>query len=379
MKKINYLAEIFFFACLIGVLYLWYVIYKPFLGVVLIAAALTSVFYPIYLYVLKKYRRMTPSAAAGLMVFLVFFMVIIPVLLFLFYLSTQIEDVYMWLTGVFSEATLTNALTSFNTFSERLFNFTIDKAGVFDYLSNLSSSFNNWLVSISSSIVNNTVQTVSSFFFLLIAMFFMFRDGKKILLRIMVLTPLYDRYDMEIYKKFQDVSSSALMATFVTAIAQGFVAAIAYAIVGLPFLFLGLATGITAVIPLVGTLLIWGPLVVYFLIIGAWWKAIFLGIWGIVVIGLVDNILRPWLMKGKTQIHPMILFFGILGGIVTFGFWGIIYGPLIIAVGLTLLHIYSLEYSSVLKANKYNFYKEQGKGLNVYKMSTSKKIIKKKQ
>lgn len=357
MKKINYLAEFFFFACLIGVLYLWYVVYKPFLGVVLIAAALTTLFYPLYLKLLRKYRKMSSTVASGLMVMFVFFLVLIPFGIFVFYLSTQVSGVYNWLSTIINQETLNNFLVNINELTEKLFHFTFDKSVVLENLSETISSFNKSLLSISTLILNNLVQTTSNFFFLLITMFFMFKDGKTLLVRIMTLTPLYDRYDMEIYRKFQDVSSSALMATFVTAIVQGIVGGIGYAIIGLPFLFLGLATGVASVIPLIGTFLAWGPIVLYLLVIGSWWQAIFLGIWGVVVIGLTDNFLRPWLMKGKTKIHPMILFFGILGGIFTFGFWGIIYGPLIIAIGLTLLHIYSLEYASVLKANKFNFYK----------------------
>jgi predicted PurR-regulated permease PerM len=137
---------------------------------------------------------------------------------------------------------------------------------------------------------------------------------------------------------------------------------------------LALATAIASVIPFVGTLLVWAPLVLYYIIIGVWWKAIFMLLWGMIVIGLVDNVMRPWLMKGRTNIHPMILFFGILGGIMTFNFWGIIYGPLIISIGLTLLHIYSLEYSSMIDENKFIWSKKTGKGIDI---SGKKKVVKK--
>lgn len=353
MKKISYLGEIFFFICLLGILYLWYVIYKPFLGIFLIAAAITSIFYPAYIGIMQKSKRIGPSLAALLMVLAISFIVIIPLILFLLYLSTQVSEFYNWLINIFDSGFLTVWVDKFNLFISRFFEFNLNKETVLSYFSNIGSDLNQWLLSVTSTIINNAFQLVTNFLFLIVCLFFMFRDGKKILVKIMQLTPLHDRYDLEIYKKFQEVSYAALLATFLTAIAQAVVAAVAYAIVGLPVLFLGLATAVASIIPLFGTVLIWGPIALYFMFIGAWGKAIFLVLWGAIVIGLVDNVLRPWVMKGHTHIHPFILFFGILGGVVAFGFWGIIYGPLIIAIGLTFLHIYSLEYSGFIFSNRF--------------------------
>lgn len=353
MKKISYLGEIFFFICLLGILYFWYVIYKPFLGIFLIAAAITSIFYPAYIGIMQKSKRIGPSLAALLMVLAISFIVIIPLILFLLYLSTQVSGFYNWLINIFDSGFLTVWVDKFNLFISRFFEFNLNKETVLSYFSNIGSDLNQWLLSVTSTIINNAFQLVTNFLFLIVCLFFMFRDGKKILVKIMQLTPLHDRYDLEIYKKFQEVSYAALLATFLTAIAQAVVAAVAYAIVGLPVLFLGLATAVASIIPLFGTVLIWGPIALYFMFIGAWGKAIFLVLWGAIVIGLVDNVLRPWVMKGHTHIHPFILFFGILGGVVAFGFWGIIYGPLIIAIGLTFLHIYSLEYSGFIFSNRF--------------------------
>jgi predicted PurR-regulated permease PerM len=329
------------------------VIYKPFLGIFLISAAVTTIFYPAYLGILKKSKHIGPSLASVLMVLSVSFIVVIPLVLFLLFLSTQVGGFYSWLMKIFDSGFLTVWVDNFNVFISRFFDFSLNKETVLNYFTNIGSGLNQWLLSATSSIINNAVQLVTNFLFLAVCLFFMFRDGKKILVKIMQWTPLNDRYDLEIYKKFQEVSYAAFLATFITAIAQAVVASIAYAIVGLPILFLGLATAIASIIPLFGTVLVWGPIALYFIFIGAWGKAIFLLLWGSVVIGLVDNVLRPWIMKGHTNIHPFIMFFGILGGIVTFGFWGIIYGPLIIAIGLTFLHIYSLEYSQFIFSNRF--------------------------
>ncbi len=223
MKKISYLGEIFFFLCLLGILYLWYVIYKPFLGVFLIAAAITSIFYPAYLGIMQKSKRIGPSLASLLMVFAISFIVIIPLILFLLYLSTQVGGFYDWLMKIFDSGFLTVWVDKFNALISRFFEFSLNEETVLSYFTNIGSGLNQWLLSATSSIINNAFQLVTNFLFLIVCLFFMFRDGKKILVRIMQWTPLHDRYDLEIYKKFQEVSYAALLATFLTALAQAVV------------------------------------------------------------------------------------------------------------------------------------------------------------
>jgi predicted PurR-regulated permease PerM len=106
---------------------------------------------------------------------------------------------------------------------------------------------------------------------------------------------------------------------------------------------------VLALLPYVGTALVWVPIGIYLLAVGQVWQGIFLLLWGLLVISTIDNLLRPFLMKGKTEVHPIFIFFSILGGIALFGFWGIIFGPLIIAVAVTLLDIYEEEFKEVLE------------------------------
>ncbi len=144
-------------------------------------------------------------------------------------------------------------------------------------------------------------------------------------------------------QRIQAVTKSAVFGTVLTGIAQGGLAMIAFAITGIPWLVYGVMLGFASLIPVVGTALVWVPCVIYLLIYGKIGSAIFLALWCIVVVGLVDNLLRPLLMQGKTGMPSLILFFAILGGIQLFGLIGVIYGPLIFGLCAVLLVIFELE------------------------------------
>jgi len=167
--------------------------------------------------------------------------------------------------------------------------------------------------------------------------------------RIMHLTPLPNKYDREIFKKFRDVSYSVIVSTFITAIVQGSVGAIGFIIVGVPAFFAGVAMALFALVPYIGAAIIWLPTAIYLLVVGQTWQGIFLLVWGFGVVSVIDNLLRPYLIRGRAEVHPLIIFFSILGGIIAFGFWGMIIGPIIVAITFTLLHIYELEYGDVLE------------------------------
>ena len=156
----------------------------------------------------------------------------------------------------------------------------------------------------------------------------------------MHLTPLPGSLEREIGEKFKEVSESAFLGTFLTAAAQGFLGGIAFLIVGFPPLVWGVMMAVMSLIPLVGTFLIWGPAAAILLTAGRTGAGIFLVVWGVVVVGLSDNVLRPLLMQGKSQLHPLLIFFSLIGGIMAFGPLGILLGPLAIVLVIAMLKAY---------------------------------------
>lgn len=342
MKSTFKLNEIFFLAILIAALYFCYLIFEPFIQMIFVAGALAVTIYNPYKSLVKSLKG-NKTLASGLMTLGVLMLIIIPLGTFMFFLSKNTLEVYSALT-----INLNNDLpqTLQNWLSSHISGLDMDVIN--EQLGSFASSFNSWLVTSLSNLLKSSTQVIMSLFIMLMTVFFLLRDGKQLLERIIRLTPLPDKYDRLIFTKFKEVSYSAIASSIITGFVQGIVAGIGYFIVGVPSILLVFATILGSFIPFAGAALIWWPVVFYLLINQLWWQAIFLTLWGIFVVGVIDNILRPMLMKGKTQVHPLILFFSIFGGIVFFGFWGIIFGPLIISIAFTLLHIYEVEYCGLL-------------------------------
>jgi predicted PurR-regulated permease PerM len=206
-----------------------------------------------------------------------------------------------------------------------------------------------FIISGATALITGVSNFIISLLLVFFTMFFLFIEGRSLLRRVMELTPLSNKYDKLIWIKFRDVSYTTIVASFATAFAQTIVAVIGFVIVGLPALLAGVLIFIFSFVPYVGTVVVWLPAAIYLFAIGKIWQGIFMLIWGGLVISLIDNFVRPILIKSKAQVHPMILFFSIFGGIIVMGFWGVIFGPLIVALAFTILHIYELEYFSVLE------------------------------
>lgn len=167
----------------------------------------------------------------------------------------------------------------------------------------------------------------------------------------MYLSPLPNAYDREIFQKFRSVSYVTILSTFVTATAQGIAGAIGFAIVGFPAFLAGILVGLLSLIPYLGSMIFYVPVAIYYLLVGQIWQGIFVLLWGAIVIGNIDNVIRAYMIKGKAQVNPIFVIFSILGGITLFGFWGVVLGPLVIAIAVTIFHIYELEFCTSLDSN----------------------------
>ena len=218
--------------------------------------------------------------------------------------------------------------------------FDLERFDVGKALTGLAGTLSGLLVKWSTSGVKLVTSAVWQFFLMLFALFYFYKDGAAFLHWMMHLTPLPGSLEREIQEKFREVSESAFLGTFLTAAAQGFLEALGFLIVGYPPLVWGVLMAVLSLIPLVGTFLVWGPAAILLMTGGRMGAGIFLVIWGVVVVGLSDNVLRPLLMQGKSQLHPALIFFSLIGGIMAFGPLGILLGPLAIVLVIAMLRAY---------------------------------------
>ncbi len=353
MKELKSLPT-YFLLLLLGIaLYFGYLIFKPYFAVIIMAAIFALIFHPFYNWLEKKLKGRS-SVAAFLTVFLFILIVVIPLINFIALLVSESINSYPLLEETFSEGNL-------NSTFEMIVQKTKDFQAVFPFfdtatfdpksiLLDVSNSLTSFIVKNANVVIAGTTNFFISLFFMLITMYYLLKDGDVFMDRVMKLTPLPNKYDKKLFEKFREVSKSTVLSSLVTALVQGVLGGIAYAIVGLPAtLFLAVATSISSLIPFVGTTLVWVPIAVVLLVSGHPFAALFITIWGIGVIGLSDNIIRTKLIQSRSNIHPLLVFFSIFSGIGLWGFLGIIFGPLVLAIILTVLHIYELEYDHILE------------------------------
>jgi predicted PurR-regulated permease PerM len=181
------------------------------------------------------------------------------------------------------------------------------------------------------------------FVVMLATLYFLYRDGGKIRALVVDVLPLQPEATGRILDILRTTVFAALVGGLLTAMLQGALGGVALAITGVRAAVLwGVVMAFLSLLPFGGAAFVWLPIAIYFLVTGRAWQGWFLIGWGTVVVGLADNLFRPWIMRrtGAGDIHPLLLFFAILSGIAIFGFSGIVFGPLLVAVVLGLVRIY---------------------------------------
>jgi len=324
-----------------------YFVFRPFLKEIIMAIVIASVFYPVYdkLVSFLKGRR---NLAAVLMCLFLVLIVIIPSIKMAIYAGEKSVEAYTEaaqffetnnLNDVFKTATSQKGVLKYLGLDHFNINETVFK----DFSLSLLKELSNWLLEEATIILRETTNFIASLVFIILAMFFFFVDGKKMLEGIMSLSPLPEKYNLEIFKRFRAVSYTAFVSTFIVAISQGVVGAIGFAIIGFSPFLAGVIVAILSLLP-IGSVIFYVPVGLYYLLTGDIWQGLFIIIWGLLVISLIDNVLRTFLIKDGAQVNPIFILFSILGGVLLFGFWGVILGPLVISLAVTIFHIYGLEF-----------------------------------
>jgi predicted PurR-regulated permease PerM len=194
-----------------------------------------------------------------------------------------------------------------------------------------------------------TVHFIFMLFILLYAMFFFLMDGHKLLEKMLYYIPLEDEDEKRMLNRFTSVSRATLKGTAVIGVLQGGLSGIAFAVVGIPSaVFWGTVMTVLSIIPGIGTALVWGPAAVVLAAQGHWGGAIGLAVFCGLVVGSIDNFLRPKLVGKDTEMHDLLILFSTLGGIALFGFIGVILGPIIAALFVTVWEIYGVVFKDVL-------------------------------
>jgi predicted PurR-regulated permease PerM len=193
-----------------------------------------------------------------------------------------------------------------------------------------------------------TLTMLALFLLTLYFLFFFIRDGSRIVELAIRALPLGDERERRLFVKFAQVSRAALKGTLVIAAIQGALGGIMFAVVGIQgAVFWGVVMGVLSLLPIVGAFMVWGPAAIFFFATGTVWKGVFLIAGGSMVVGLMDNILRPILVGRETKMPDYIVLLATLGGLTMFGISGFVIGPIIAALFLVLWEMFTEEYTPV--------------------------------
>jgi predicted PurR-regulated permease PerM len=306
-----------------GVSVIFTVMVRGYLMTLLLAGVFSSLSQPIFRRFLKwtRNRRTLSSALTLAMILLI---VIIPLAIILSIVVAQAVQVGQavgpWIQQTVSQpAHIIDGLENL-PFAEYLLDYQDD---IVTGIGNLVSGLSSLLVNSVSQLTSSTVQAVFLFFIFLYTMFFFIKDGEKLMDTILYYLPLEDEPERKLLDHFTSVSRATLKGTLLIGIIQGSLAAMGFWVAGISSVaFWGLLMTVLSIIPLIGASLVWIPAVVILAIGGRIGAAISLGLYCGILVGTVDNILRPILVGKDTKMHELFILLSTLGGISLFGIWG---------------------------------------------------------
>jgi len=321
--------------------FLTFQILKPFLSPIAWAIVFAIVFYPLYAFTL---RRVPWKWLASLITLIIIITVIVgPFSYFIVLLVAELKHLSDYLESD-QLTTLKHTLQhpSLSAIMSKITDIMgvteaeLDKA-IIDYLSRLGKE----LMSQITRGAGNFIALAVNFIFMIFSIFFMFKDGSAFLQKIRDYMPFSDEEKFLLAAQMRDIIISTIYGGVLIAIAQGIVGGIAFSILGIPSPVLwGFAVSIASFIPLIGSLAVWGPAVIYLFVHGAIANAfalIFIGVFGI---SMIDSLLRPIIIGSRTKMHVLVILFSVLGGIQLFGLIGLVMGPLVLALFVSVIKIF---------------------------------------
>jgi predicted PurR-regulated permease PerM len=329
-------------------IFLLYRILSPFLSSMIWAVLLAIVFYPFF-QKLQRLLKKREFLSALIMTMLVLIIIVLPFTLLLVSLASEVVDVYH---GV-EEMIKTGQLQAYLEKAKEIpvLKWVLARLGQhidFSQTDPVPLLLKN-LKQISTFIFNQTTTLLKEFstfivgfFFTLLSLYYLFKDGSRFFKGLKEIVPLPSKERNLLIQRFKDMIYATIYGGILIAIIQGILGGLSFWALGLASpIFWGTAMALLSFIPIGGTALIWVPAAIFLLIGGALLKGLILLGVGVFVISMVDNFLRPFFISARTNIHPLLLFFAVLGGIQAFGLIGLVAGPLVATLFLTLVEIYT--------------------------------------
>ncbi len=345
------LARIFLLIILAVAIYLVGRILKPFFPALAWAAILATVFYPLYQWIGRYLHRR--ELASVLCCFLLTVAIILPVVLLVIAMARESVKAYKTLentisSGVPAKIAAIHKSSAYKTLIEKLGEMGLPEPDIGRAVMRAVRAGSRFLVEHTALLISGFMNFVLQLFVMLFGLYYLFLHGPAILHELRSLVPLRREYEEQIIQKFTGVVHATFTGSIAVALIQGALGGVGFLIFGLPApLLWGASMALVSLVPVVGTALIWGPVVIFYLLTGAILKGLLMLLVFGVAVASVDNILKPILIKRGMGIHTLWVFVSIIGGLSVFGFLGLVLGPFLFTILVVLLEIYKVEFGHI--------------------------------
>ncbi len=352
--KAEKFSRYFLLIVLVGTMFMFYSIVKIFLLPVLLATVFSTLFYPFYER-LRRLFRGNPSLSSFACCAILLLGMLIPVYILAamvaqeaiaFFQTAQVEIQKIIAQGEasFFARIMDSQLAKFLNLQE------IDWHA---YLQESAKTIGTWLAKFINETSQGTIALITNLFVMLFTMYYFFKDGERLVQRLKYLSPLDDVYEEALILRFASVARATVKGTLLIGMIQGFLGGLTLWLfdISSPILW-GVIMVVLSILPSVGAWLVMVPIAVIQIATGSVWAGLAIAFMGMVVIGNIDNLMRPRLVGRDAGMHDLMIFFSTLGGISVFGVMGFIVGPVIAVFFLTILDIYSVEFKSHLELSR---------------------------
>jgi len=336
----NRIVEYVFFFGFMGIVgYLVWTMLTPFISALALSAIIVTICYPLYQRIVTKMPKQNETLAAFVSTLLIVIIGILPLLFIASSLVNEAVSIYGLASKgqVGFEDSFKNIESTLQQYAPAL------ELNITEYVKQATS----WLAGNVGAIFASTASTVFLFFIAVIGSFYLFRDGKEFTKKLVVVSPLPDNEDELILQRLAGAVRSVATGIVFMAIIQGVLTGLGFWAFGFERAILwGVIAAFGALIPGVGTTIVFLPAILFSIFTGSYIVAAGLAVWGMLAVGLIDNLLGPYLMSRGNSMHPFIILLSVLGGISVFGPIGFIVGPVVTSLFMVLLELYTIHISS---------------------------------
>jgi predicted PurR-regulated permease PerM len=342
---------IFFGVIAFIVLWAMFKILRPFITPILLGGILVVLTFPTFRRVRARLRGRS-SLAAIIMIVGITFLIILPSFILVILLVQQADTLIQHLQSVDAQQIMARVDLSHRLEWIRKWFPSFDPSSVSPQrlVLPIIREIPGWVARNGGALLGGLAGLLIGFFMLVLSAFFFYVEGESIVAELTVLSPLPERYDREFTAQFKEVIDATFRGHVVTGLAQGVATTIGLLIAGVPaWLFWGAVATVMSLLPLVGAAAVWVPAAIYLYAAAAmgkaaYWQPIFLTLWGLGGVSVIDNIVRPLAMRGKSQLPAIPLLFAVLGGLQAFGFIGLVIGPLVFSLLMSVIDIYKRSF-----------------------------------